>query len=129
MGIDGGMKVTLSDFVVNEKMDESLFSVEPPAGYRVECGGRRFPVKGKDTGRDVPRIQPLARRFPDSLDPMKTSEFFWKKAQMQMQWDDTIPVELTGNDELRRKYEELMHKIPDAIPNDEQDSQDPRPRP
>ncbi len=121
MGIDGGMKVTLSDFVVNEKMDESLFSVEPPAGYRVDIqAADASPVEEKDLVGMFREYSRWLGVFPDSFDPMKTSEFFWKKAQMQMQWDDTIPVELTGNDELRRKYEELMHKIPDAIPNDEQ---------
>ena len=29
------VKVTMSDFVFNADMDESLFSVEPPAGYKV----------------------------------------------------------------------------------------------
>ena len=34
-GMDGSTKVTASDFVFNADMDESLFSVEPPAGYTV----------------------------------------------------------------------------------------------
>ena len=35
MGIDGNLKATLSDFVFNANLDESLFSIEPPAGYTV----------------------------------------------------------------------------------------------
>jgi outer membrane lipoprotein-sorting protein len=38
VGMDGNMKVTASDFVFNADMDESLFNVEPPAGYTVRCG-------------------------------------------------------------------------------------------
>ena len=32
------VKLTMSDFAFNVTMDESLFSVEPPAGYKVRCG-------------------------------------------------------------------------------------------
>ena len=34
-GIEGSVKATLSDFVFNVDIDESLFSLEPPAGYTV----------------------------------------------------------------------------------------------
>ena len=32
------VKTTMSDFEFNVDMDESLFSVEPPAGYEVHQG-------------------------------------------------------------------------------------------
>ena len=35
MEIMPNLKVTMSDFEFNVDMDESLFSVEPPAGYEV----------------------------------------------------------------------------------------------
>ena len=35
MAMTPGVKSTMSDFVFNVEMDESLFSVEPPAGYEV----------------------------------------------------------------------------------------------
>ena len=35
-GMEGSVKATFSDFVFNVDMDESLFSLEPPAGYTVQ---------------------------------------------------------------------------------------------
>ena len=38
MAMMPNVKITMSDFEFNVDMDESLFSVEPPAGYEVHPG-------------------------------------------------------------------------------------------
>ncbi len=43
-------KTTMSDFVFNVEMDESLFSVEPPAGYEVMNGAHDGPLPSDGEG-------------------------------------------------------------------------------
>ncbi len=65
MGIEGSVKTTFSDFVFNVDMDESLFSLEPPAGYTVRNEKRDrspSPSGGEGSDRNVPRIQQSVRR-------------------------------------------------------------------
>ncbi|NQT14157.1 MAG: hypothetical protein HQ582_15490 [Planctomycetes bacterium] len=71
-GMDGSMKATASDFVFNAEMDESLFSVEPPAGYTVQH--MKFdasPREEKDVIAMFREYSRLTGTLPDSLD-MKT---------------------------------------------------------
>ena len=72
MGIEGSVKMTLSDFVFNVDMDESLFSLEPPAGYTVrnkKTDGS--PPEEKDLiemFREYSKL--LRRRFPGLARPI-----------------------------------------------------------
>jgi hypothetical protein len=136
MGVDRNTKMTLTDFVFNVPMDESLFSVEPPPGYtvRTEKANQRtekanlspekerdllemFRVYTKLTGGD----------FPESLDLLTAWWAYCKKHQIQAMWDNVAgasPLRDTGpaaaatqktNEAERRKFEERMGSIMDKI--------------
>jgi hypothetical protein len=75
MALMPDMKVTMSDFAFNVEMDESLFSVEPPAGYEVTV------IQGHTTDGSPAEEKDLIEmfrcysevsggRFPDLLDMM-----------------------------------------------------------
>ena len=49
MAMYPGVKTTMSDFVFNVPMDESLFSVDPPAGYTIERQKSMFPRMRRKT--------------------------------------------------------------------------------
>ncbi|MGO9919580.1 MAG: hypothetical protein ACLQIB_33395, partial [Isosphaeraceae bacterium] len=70
MAIYGNMKATMSDFAFNVDMDESLFSVEPPAGYTVQnMNVDVSPAEEKDliaAFREYSKLTGAA--FPDLLD-------------------------------------------------------------
>ena len=80
MAMFASAKVTLSDFVFNLEMDESLFSTEPPAGYAVQNLGKidLSPAEEKDlieTFREysqlkqsLPKKDSATGAFPDALD-------------------------------------------------------------
>jgi len=123
MGMDGKMKVTLSDFVFDVDMDESLFSVEPPAGYTVrneKADSSANEEEEKDLIGMLREYSNWIGDFPDSLDLMRTSEAFWKKAQIHRQWERVAPGKGKANQEQMHKFEELMLKIMDGKPNAEQ---------
>jgi hypothetical protein len=78
------MKVTMSDFAFNVKMDESLFSVEPPTGYEVIVvkGHTRDDAPGKE--KDLIEMfrcynEVSGGRFPDLLD------ILWLRRTVSMQ--------------------------------------------
>ena len=66
------VKLTMSDFAFNVDLDESLFSVEPPAGYKVEVRNHTIddsPAKEKDLIEMFRYYAQLSGgRFPDLLD-------------------------------------------------------------
>ena len=63
-GMDGKIEVTISDFVFNAEMDESLFSVKLPAGYTVRTPESRcFPDAEKDV-IEMLRNQQLGQHSP-----------------------------------------------------------------
>ena len=70
MAMFANTKTTMTDFVFNVDMDESLFSVEPPAGYTVQnMKIDTSPPEEKDliaTFREYSKLSGGA--FPDSLD-------------------------------------------------------------
>jgi hypothetical protein len=125
MGIEGSTKMTLSDFVFNVDMDESLFSLEPPAGYTVRNQKRdRTPKEEKDLIEMFREYSELCDgSFPDSLDPITTKSIVYKKANTQIQiqslWES---ARLKGkpNEEQRHKLEELMSKVYEGKLNEEQ---------
>ena len=73
MAIMPNMKITMSDFEFNVDMDESLFSVEPPAGYEViavqDHAIDDSPAEEKDLIEMFRYYSELSGgRFPDLLD-------------------------------------------------------------
>ena len=67
------LKITQSDFEFNVPMDESLFSLEPPAGYEVTLKGRQPRDDSPATEKDLTELlryfsQWSGGRFPDLLD-------------------------------------------------------------
>lgn len=124
MGEGGDRKATFSDFVFNVDMDESLFSVEPPAGYTVRK------EKIDNSPRDEKDLIALFRDyaklagggFPRSLDPEMVMRMFWVKGNVQGLWDslhmahgNTVPGAGKANEEQRQKFEERMFTIMDRM--------------
>ena len=73
MAINPNYKVTTTDFVFNAEMDESLFSVEPPAGYKVIVKQGHRSDHSPATEKDLIEVfryysQWNEGRFPDLLD-------------------------------------------------------------
>ncbi len=73
------LKVTMSDFEFNVHMDESLFSVEPPAGYEVTVG--QYKTTDDSPGKEKDLIEMFryysevsGGRFPELLDLMWLSD-------------------------------------------------------
>ena len=81
MAMFADAKVTMSDFVFNVDMDESLFSVEPPAGYTVQnMKIDASPPQEKDlieTFRECSKLSGGA--FPDALDMRGILQIVLKK--------------------------------------------------
>jgi hypothetical protein len=77
-------KVTLSDFVFNVNLDESLFSVEPPAGYKVLNMNIDASLPQEkdliDTLREASKLS--AGAFPDSLDMQGILQVVLKKSAL-----------------------------------------------
>jgi outer membrane lipoprotein-sorting protein len=136
MAMYPGVKTTMSDFVFNVPMDESLFSVDPPPGYTVQ--NMKINVsqaEEKDLIKTFRTYSELSGgAFPESFDMqaimqkvgmmigMKTG----KKVAMQ-----TIREQLTSgkrklSEEQIRKVEELMDKFlewqsnPDKQPSEKE---------
>jgi hypothetical protein len=113
MGVDDSVKMTLSDFVFNADMDESLFSVEPPAGYTVRNQKTdESPTEEKSLIEMFREYSELfGGAFPDSLD-QTTMTIFWKEANIQMNiqnlWERLAPGIGKPNEEQRHKLEELV---------------------
>ncbi len=121
MGIEGSQKVTFSDFVFNVDMDESLFSVEPPAGYTVRNEKADVsPNEEKDLIKMFREYANLTGAFPDSLDLIKTPTTFWMKGNSQLQWDELAPGMGKGKEKQKVRFEELLLKLTDEKPSSEQ---------
>ena len=122
MGIDGNMKATMSDFAFNVDMDESLFSVDPPAGYTVRQEKTdSSPQEEKDLIEMFREFTKLTRgAFPNALDIQGVSWVFWKTYNIQAMWGNIAMAPMMGetNDEQRRKFEEQVGTIMDEM-NDE----------
>jgi outer membrane lipoprotein-sorting protein len=86
MAVFGKAKMTMSDFVFNLDMDESLFSTEPPAGYTVQNMKIDIsPGEEKDlieTFREYSKLSGGA--FPDALDMQQTIQIAAKKFASEM---------------------------------------------
>ncbi len=112
-GWDGNMKATMSDFEFNVDMDESLFSLEPPAGYTVENQTMDgSPQEEKDLIEAFREYSKLTGgAFPDSLESRKVTFTFWKKLNFQSMWTN-FP---TGKEKPDKEFEEQMSKIMDEM--------------
>lgn len=125
-GMEGSVKATFSDFVFNVDMDESLFSLEPPAGYTVRNAKTdHSPEEEKDLiemFREYSKLFDGA--FPDSLDFLTTTTIAGKKASIRMMtqnfWEKLAPAKGKPNEVQRRKLEELMLKVIEGKLNEEQ---------
>ena len=119
MGMGGHMKATMSDFVFNVDVDESLFSVEPPAGYTVEN------QTTDATPREEEDLIEMFRRyttmtdgaFPESLDTQAVSWTFSKRYNTRMMWDSYTSPALVGDvsEEQRRQFEEQRRQFEEQV--------------
>ena len=106
-GIEGSVKATFSDFVFNADMDESLFSLEPPAGYTVTVRNVKTDVSPPEEKDLIEMFREYSRLFdgvfPDSLDFLTTTTSFGKKAGLRMSiqkmWEDFAPGKGKPNEE------------------------------
>ena len=110
-------KTTMSDFVFNVDMDESLFSVEPPAGYTVENMevDVSMPVE-KDLIETFRIYTDLSEGvFPDSLDMQAMMQTVGTtigiKNSLQMMIEKFAPEERQLDEAQRQEFEDLMRKI------------------
>jgi hypothetical protein len=105
------VKLTVSDFELNVDMDESLFSVEPPAGYIV-----------RQTIDAPPGEHGLIETFswycivsggelPDSLDLRKIEKFYYRKMTKELILDMCTPLSGNLDEKKRHKIEELLHNL------------------
>jgi hypothetical protein len=74
----GGHKGTMSEFILNPDFDESIFNLDPPAGYKVvNIQTDNSPVAEKDLTETLRRFGEACGVFPDTLNvPTTTNEFF-----------------------------------------------------
>jgi outer membrane lipoprotein-sorting protein len=114
MAMFPNVKITMSDFVFNLDMDESLFSVEPPAGYTVQnMKLDASPPEEKDLIETFRAYSKLGGgAFPDSLDLQTMIQMvakeLGKKLAIEMLGDKPRPGKEKPN-------KEQMHKIMEAI--------------
>jgi hypothetical protein len=127
-GIEGSVKATLSDFVFNVDIDESLFSLEPPAGYRVTVQNVKTDVSPPEEKDLIEMFREYSKlsdgAFPESLDPLTTPTIAGKMASIRMMtqnfWKELAPANGKPNEVQRRKLEELMLKAIEGQLNKEQ---------
>lgn len=118
-GIEGSMKAKLSDFAFNADVDESLFSLEPPADYKVTVRNVQPDASPPEEGDLIAMFREYSSlcdgSFPDSLDPLTTTTIVGKKASIQMVsqnlWDELAPAKGKPTDVQKRELEELMLKV------------------
>ncbi len=134
MAIFANVKTTMSDFVFNVDMDESLFSIEPPAGYTVQnMKVDVSPAEEKDliaAFREYSKLTGGA--FPDSLDMSTMMQTVGKMVGMtfgiQALGEKLAPGKGKLNEEQMHKFEELMHKVMEwqLFPEKEKPSEEER---
>ena len=112
-------KTTMSDFVFNVDMDESLFSVEPPAGYTVESGEVDVsPAEEKELIETFRIYSELSDGvFPDSLVVQPTMQTAARMVRMknalEVICEKLAPEKGKLDAEQRQKFEDLMRTIKD----------------
>ena len=121
-------KITMSDFELNMDLDESLFSVEPPAGYKVTIV--RQTNDGPPGEKDLIEtfrtyLQFSGFEFPDSLDPRKMEEGCSNEVEKALILDMCTPLSGKVDEKKRRKIEELLQNA--AVFEEEYDSEEKKP--
>ncbi len=108
------LKITQSDFEFNVPMDESLFSLEPPAGYEVTVKGRQPRDDTPETENDLVEIfryygRYSGGRFPDVLD--------WQWIDEVQSEARRLDAELTGKPQAEREkqFDEGSRKLHRAM--------------
>ena len=117
-GPGGMIKATLSDFVFNVELDESLLSVQPPDGYTVRNEKiDNSPNEEKDLIEMFREYTKLTDGvFPDSLDEQRTTSVFWIRGEIRSQWERLARAMGKANDEKRRhKFEEQLFPVLDRM--------------
>jgi outer membrane lipoprotein-sorting protein len=127
-GIQGSVKATFSDFVFNVDMDESLFSLEPPAGYTVTERNVKTDVSTLEEKDLIEMFREYSKLsdgpFPDSLDLLTTTTIAGKKAAIRMFtqniWANFAPAKGKPTEVQRRKIKELALKMMEGKLKEEQ---------
>ncbi len=119
-GINGNMKTTITDFVFDAPMDESLFSVEPPAGYTVDRQKADTTPDEEDEEKDlIEMFRQYAKltggAFPNSLESHTVTWTFWKTYNIQAMWDNIAAAGGNVAEGRRREFEERVGKIMDRM--------------
>ena len=126
------MKMTISDFELNGDLDESLFSVEPPAGYKVTIV--------RQTNDASPGEKNLIETFrwygllssgvwsgelPDSLDPRKMMAWCSREFSKELILGLCTPLNGKLDEKKRRKIEEFLQNL--TVLNEEYDPEEKKP--
>jgi hypothetical protein len=122
MTMFGDTKATMTDFVFNEAMDESLFSVDPPAGYTVDrkTVDASAPEEKSliETLREYCKLSGGA--FPDSLDLQAITETVAKligqRNAIEMIYAKLAAEKKELTAEQKKIFEGLMQKLADMQP-------------
>jgi hypothetical protein len=104
-------KVTASDFEFNVPMDESLFSVDPPAGYTLTVKQRQPSDESPAGEKDLIEMfryygRWMGGRFPDVLDALWIDDVL-----SRAQWLDADLPPRAPQAERERQYEEAGQKL------------------
>ncbi len=106
---DGNINGTVSDFVFNADMDESLFSLEPPAGYTIRYGKiDASPKEEKDLIAMFREYSRLTGTMPDSLDMKTVWKTVWKWGNAEIQWEREAPELGKVTEEQKHRYMEIL---------------------
>jgi outer membrane lipoprotein-sorting protein len=117
------IKTIMSDFVFNIDLDESLFSLEPPAGYTAETKQINLPDTEKVESRGEEGLVETFRhyselfeqRLPDALDLQVQSQV---DAKLALEFEGIYHGARKGNppsEQTIRKEQEARNKIVTAI--------------
>jgi hypothetical protein len=107
------IKLTVSNFELNVDLDESLFSVEPPAGYKVTIVHQTDGPPGESGLIETFQWYGVFSdgKLPDSLDLQKIEEFYDRKNCRELAWDMCTPLNGKLDEKKRRKIEKLLHDL------------------
>jgi outer membrane lipoprotein-sorting protein len=122
------LKMTVSDFELNLDLDESLFSIEPPAGYQLIIDPPANDPLPEENGL-IETLQWYGissdGKLPDSLDQRKIEAFYGVKIYTEFVWDICTPLHGKLDEKKRRKIEEHLRKI--AVFGEQHDSEEKKP--
>ena len=134
MAVFANVKVTMSDFEFDVAMDESLFSVEPPAGYTVQTMNLDASAPEEKDLLETFRLysQLVGGAFPDSLDMQTIMQTVGKmvgmKSAVQAMCDKLASEGRKLTEEETHRLEGLMQKMMDwqSAPGQERPNEEMR---